>query len=102
MKDALGHGSDVRGTGTHAQGIEAIGHEPAIEQIPISLLGHEIYDDDPRRLTALRTDVAARGFTSPLELLEHKGHLSVQDGKHRLEVARQLGLSHVPAKVWHL
>lgn len=72
-------------------------HKEQITMVPIHKLDHEEYDDHPDRLKNIQNSISKHGIKEPLELYDYKGHLSVQDGKHRLQSARNLKMTHVPA-----
>lgn len=68
-----------------------------IVHVPVEHLSHIRYDDDPRRIPL--DSVREHGIREPLELSQYGDHLNVEDGKHRLEAARMLGHTHVPARI---
>ncbi len=74
--------------------------EGGIVHFPVESLSHIPYEDDPSRLTKLRDSVRQHGIKEPIEIWNHKGHVSLMDGAHRLQVARDLGITHIPAKIW--
>lgn len=70
-------------------------------QVPIEHLSHVAYDDDPRRIPL--ASIKEHGIREPLELSQYgEEPLNVEDGRHRLEAARRLGLTHVPARIQKL
>lgn len=58
----------------------------------------EVWSDD--KLNAVRADVHKSNKISPLRLVrDENGNIHVGDGIHRLNVAKELGHTHVPA-IW--
>lgn len=84
---------------------------PVLREIPLALVAGSVgrYSDftrhflprhasDQARWTGVRTAMAA-GHLPPIEVYQLGGLYFVKDGNHRVSVARELGLSHLPALV---
>lgn len=55
---------------------------------------------DPDKLAALKSDIQRSGIHTPLVLATDGHHAELNDGHHRAQVARQLGITDVPVQVW--
>src|SRR6185437_9670641 len=72
--------------------------EPFVELIDVSTLRH-IEGFSARRVTWLAKKISLEGVWKVPLVLDRRNHL-VMDGQHRMEVARRLGLSLVPALLY--
>lgn len=77
------------------------------ELVPTSTIyGYREYDfydlRHPDEVEKLAQSIAEEGWREPLMLEYYKGNKMVLlgEGNHRLHSARQLGLTHVPVRVW--
>lgn len=77
--------------------IDAKQTAPEVELVDVASL-RGIEANDPERATALQAKIEAEGYWTLPIIVTRKGHL-VLDGQHRMEVARRMGLRHVPAIV---
>lgn len=89
MKDAKGHGSNLRGT-----------HSSGVDQVPINSL-HPAYDifqgnNQQKVVDKLRTAIRNGASLPPLEVT-----LSgrIMDGNHRFEAFKQEGFKHIRVRV---
>ena len=77
--------------------IGMLDYAPEVQLVDVQSLKH-IEDFDPERAKTLEAKIKAEGLWDTPVIIEKKDHL-VLDGQHRMEVAKAMGLSRIPAVV---
>lgn len=112
MPEAVGSGKPLPGYEEHLRGVYEK-YPPDSPTLPDNLKPHLMlpldaahhyreYDrpQDDENMQVLRRVIGDQGIREPLKISTDGSHAMLIEGNHRINVARQLGMSHVPVRVY--